>query len=809
MKRLFSMGKKILLIGLGAFSIGFVSGCASSSAFLDPSISLDGLDQSVETFDNSFNESQIPDQWPDYGMGDPFVFRFNGCYYVYPSTRYDQSGVRAWKSKDLMSWMPCTGEGLPKGYVLSPDYAAETLCAYAPEVTYVNGTFYLCESQSGTGHYFFSSPSPEGPFTPITGNEGNSIDGDFFLDQDENLYFLRAQDSFIRMHKLNDDFTFSNSAINIEAATMGGWTEGPNMLLRDGVYYLTFTGVHVGSAGYKVGYASLKNSDSGFVKSGYVRGDNILINTDDEWNTLGHSSTVLGPDLDSYYIAYHSRSNGKNGRQFNLSRLLFSGAAMMVDRPSLKGTVKPALADFRSYDPDRDLTTSGSFKLSGSAAPKNFTGEWNFAGENVRCVFSYASADQYDYLLLKNSAIEIHGISDGTDKLLHTIVLKKTYSLEALHTLRLSARDGKADLYFDNMEKGLRLSLPTSAGKIGYFGAGFTVGFTGYSSSSLGSSDGIVPKQDRFFADSYDQKTSNLSNSETLVSEASSKNENITAETGEKVLFLSLGDSATYKIYMDSAGLYALSLRIGSKSLGKMIGIKVDNEAMTRTFLPSSSADTEFINVETKKISLSKGEHYLTLVSDGDLIFLGGKLYESGTPGPFSSNLTSAGSDVVLRGNGMSFGESGLLTTDGDRAIAYLDRQGYDDCTVTVDLAFQKDTSVSSAGLLLRAKNDAYSSWDDGDSVQGYYFGIKNSLAFVKRCDYQAMTKQIAIDSGDFATKEKHVLVVRIFGNAMTMTLDGSLLFSLVDADAVYGGRIGLYSDGCACLFSKLDVAAI
>ena len=40
--------------------------------------------------------AQIGDAWEDYGFGDPFVMRYNGRYYLYPSTRDDQVGVKCW-----------------------------------------------------------------------------------------------------------------------------------------------------------------------------------------------------------------------------------------------------------------------------------------------------------------------------------------------------------------------------------------------------------------------------------------------------------------------------------------------------------------------------------------------------------------------------------------------------------------------------------------------------------------------------------------------------------------------------------------
>ena len=50
----------------------------------------------------------IANQWEGYGIGDPFVMRWNGAYYLYCSTLNDTVGVRAYKSVDLINWAPLT-----------------------------------------------------------------------------------------------------------------------------------------------------------------------------------------------------------------------------------------------------------------------------------------------------------------------------------------------------------------------------------------------------------------------------------------------------------------------------------------------------------------------------------------------------------------------------------------------------------------------------------------------------------------------------------------------------------------------------
>ncbi|MGE7057459.1 glycoside hydrolase, partial [Paenibacillus glucanolyticus] len=50
------------------------------------------------------NPMKLDQEWEDYGIGDPYVLRFNGRYYLYCSTKDWRVGIKAWSSEDLVSW---------------------------------------------------------------------------------------------------------------------------------------------------------------------------------------------------------------------------------------------------------------------------------------------------------------------------------------------------------------------------------------------------------------------------------------------------------------------------------------------------------------------------------------------------------------------------------------------------------------------------------------------------------------------------------------------------------------------------------
>ncbi|GJM71907.1 hypothetical protein HMSSN036_41230 [Paenibacillus macerans] len=238
------------------------------------------------------NPRTLPDEWEQYGLGDPYVLKYNGYYYLYVSTRDTDDGVKVWSSRDLVNW---NYRGLAATDPI-------THGAYAPEVIYWNGTFYMYTSPAGNGHYVLSSTSPTGPFQVVTGNLGKSIDGHVFIDDDGSFSFYHAAPGRIDAAPMS-----SPTAIGASASTgvgMGGWTEGATVFKRNGKYYMTYTGNHVFSKGYRVDYAvSTSGPRSGYAADGL---NPALISSEGPTVGLGHNTVVVGPDLDTHYMLYHN-----------------------------------------------------------------------------------------------------------------------------------------------------------------------------------------------------------------------------------------------------------------------------------------------------------------------------------------------------------------------------------------------------------------------------------------------------------------------------------------------------------------------
>src|SRR5882724_7248658 len=179
------------------------------------------------------------------GIGDPFIMKYNGVYYLYPSDG-GSIGFQVWSSTDLINWT--------YGGLIATDDQAKN--GYAPEVKYSNGTFYLYTSPYGAGHVVYTSSSPTGPFTVVTGNQGQDIDGSPFVDDNGTWYFLTASGSGIQGCVMTNPLTLGTRSVVPGCQMSGQWTEGPGVFKRNGVYYMTFTGNNVLSTGYRVDVAT-------------------------------------------------------------------------------------------------------------------------------------------------------------------------------------------------------------------------------------------------------------------------------------------------------------------------------------------------------------------------------------------------------------------------------------------------------------------------------------------------------------------------------------------------------------------------
>ncbi|NCA95364.1 MAG: DUF1080 domain-containing protein [Methanomicrobia archaeon] len=786
------------------------SSSEGGSSSLPPSSSItDPIDELVapqvrELYENSFGEDRIPDQWDAYGVGDPFVYRFNGVYYLYVSTRDSETGVRAWKSLDLVNWEKITGQGLAEGYV-SED--AITKAAYAPEVMYHNGFFYMITSPAGNGHYMLRAEKPEGPFVAITGNFGQSIDGSFFQDDDEKIYMTRSNAGNIRIAQLKTDWTANTLSLKtLNNTQIGNWTEGSYILRRNGVNYITYTGTHVTSAGYRVGYSF--SEGSAVTNTAYTQDqNNIILSTSADFNGLGHSATVLGPDMDSYYIVYHNLLNsGGPIRAYSMNRLFFNGTDMMASNVKRTGNIVPEMASYSSHDAQEDLVAEGDFLLSTETSDDQFTTEWNLKGSGGQAVFAYTSPNDYAYVTFNGTKIELHRV-DGNDTLVQSVTLKNTYSTDVLHTLRAIYRDGVLDLQFDNMTKMDGVAITLNAGKVGYKNVAATnIGYTGFSNHAFGSSDNAEFKQGKALANSYDLTESDLSRGSNLV-KLESGYVSPSVKTGSYDLHLKAGDKAHYLFYFENDGYQSLSMALPTSMMGKSITVSVDGVSQN-LIVPTYELDAnvEYFQAELGRFAIHEGSHYVTISSSDDVQF-NSFTFDVATDSTemFEHDLSTLGGDAMLYANVWKIKNGGHYATGGNRQLLYVGEPIITNATMEADLYFDGATAASTAGFLLRAGNEAFSVHENNDSIQGYYVAINNAQVSLRRKDYN-WTMILDSSGGSFASGVDHNLKVSIQGNRIIVSVNDVEYIDYIDANPLGSGHLGLYTDGAAATYKNLKI---
>ncbi|MDD3818277.1 MAG: glycoside hydrolase family 43 protein [Actinomycetota bacterium] len=415
-------------------------------------------------------------------FADPFVLRYNGKYYLY-CTNPD---IRCWSSDNLVDWEL-------EGPTINSD-TFPSLVPFAPEVVYWNGVFYMYTSPNGMGHYVLKSKSATGPFYAVTGNIAHCIDGSVFIDDDGKWYFYWADESGILGCEMNSPTEFGE-VVNT-GAYMHGWTEGPMVVKENGIYYMTYTGNHYLSKGYRINAAKSRHPLKGYKDCSC---NPIIVHTEEPWVGLGHSSTVYGPDMLTRYIFYHN-INPDRSRDLNIDIIILDESVHVLGPTNFPQPV-PRLPDF-------------SDNMISNKSVENWDllkGKWEIyngfriAYPNFWCLSThtlYTESGVIEFNLSVMSGEGTYGVSigdfcivmdtasnlvkltgqDGTT--LHECIIPYEYLHHALHCLRLRYdRDG-IHLYIDG-RKATEFNVPICAGgQIGYFSEGpiIEMGYTAFNS---------------------------------------------------------------------------------------------------------------------------------------------------------------------------------------------------------------------------------------------------------------------------------------------------------------------------------------
>lgn len=727
------------------------------------------------------NPMPIPDHYPpihagadDYGIGDPFVMRFNGLYYLYASTCEDR--VRVYTSANLIDWTY-------QGYCTQ---GRDVYFAYAPEVVYWRGDFYMVTSPGGNGHFVLRSESPLGPFTKITGNFGYSIDGSFYVLDDGQLILLHPDSQIIKQSYLDPDTLLPSGPMLSTGATLRHWTEGPGLLRRGDWHYLTFTGNHLCSTGYRVAFASRRDTPVG---NYYQREESTLfINSvfGDDFKGLGHSSNAIGPDLDSLYTAYHSLvSLAGPARLYNLDRLLTNGGLLYTTGPTDTPMPVPAMPDVYgdiAGDPhDFAVTEDGWFATIDAA--DRFTQECNFGVEGGEAVWRLAEREGQE-ALLRTDGVALW-LTVGNEEIARAQI-PELGAEGRLHTLRVECTPDVLYAYIDGMRL-LTLEQPgLTAERVGaYAGDGVAYSFVACTAQALGSGDRLAIKAiPGHFAAVH------ALNADTLPA--------VTLGTQEELAPV-LG-SADYAVRIAEAGEYCFDLTVRAADAGKPLSLSLDGEALLSFAVPAyGGKEAETFTFTTVPVALPQGDYTLTLA--GEDVAVNTVSAFAHTPAQameYDFTTVEQRRTFIALGPFTNDMEQGTLSIRANTAgYALFGDPGNTDVELAVRLRLPK-AGIGSSGILLRATHVSLYDAQVADSFYGYAVSMSALGLNLRRVRYGAVGQVEFVSVPEWKGQEEAELILRAEGTRITLSLPDSAapLLVIEDASPFTHGQYGFFSTG-------------
>ncbi len=671
-------------------------------------------------------------------LGDPYIMKYRGYYYLYVSA--GDRNIYCWRTKDLMEWS--------EPYICSTDET--TAVAYAPEVIYWNGRFYMCTSPRGGGHYLLTSDSPTGPFTHQTGNLGRDIDGSMFVNDDGKWYFYHANNGGIRGCLMPTHLTFGDD-VDLGCRISGQWTEGPCVFKRNNLFYLIYTGNHVWTNGYRIDYAM---SASGPLSGFHPQSEQNPILVDTETPThkaLGHGTAFVGPDLDTYFFCYHNLQDNKARRLLNFERIAWNGDKLMMTGPTDWEQDRPLVAEndyFERTDLGDKWEATGAngwqtdakeqtLSYAGDDAAQaifqtdalaDYTAEFTMAcpdpskGGQTGAVFSYVDKANYCQAVINTDTkkFEIVIVADGAEQPRKSFSLPADFDPACWHSVRIEKNGTRVRAYIDGMRKS-QFTLTAGPGRVGYVSLGEPSRF-GYIAVSP-----------------YVDGSASLQVSQPLpgmiaANLCTEKNEQVAPVSASmsvgkyNVMRCDAGATMTYRVNIQRTGRYNIGLRYRSTVVSHA-QLLLDGELlMDNIELPSTRSALRVLTLQD--LDLPGGRHDLTFQLVEGRAFVLEYNIKRGVqdPHPMADDFDEGfspewgyreGNWTIVDGQLESTGRYGKMLMGG------FDDIHLTDYTVECDVYYTN--GQTNGGLLFRTTNASTGGADDNpvlgtDFLQGYVF---------------------------------------------------------------------------------------
>lgn len=263
-------------------------------------------------------------------FGDPFILLWEGKYYAYGTNSRD--GIAVYVSDDLLTWR--VPEEAPGGLALNNADVWADRWFWAPEVYHANGKFYMY--YSADEHICVAvSESPLGPFKqeiqkPMIAGE-KCIDNSLFTDDNGKhyLFFDRFTDGLnIWVAELEDNLLdikpeTMHPCIHVSQPWEEIWprvNEGPFVIKRNSIYYMTYSANSYESPFYGIGVATSVNIDGPWIKYEH----NPVFQKPGGLVGIGHSAMFTDKE-GNLRIVFHAHNNTTriHPRQMYISTVRF------------------------------------------------------------------------------------------------------------------------------------------------------------------------------------------------------------------------------------------------------------------------------------------------------------------------------------------------------------------------------------------------------------------------------------------------------------------------------------------------------
>lgn len=754
-------------------------------------------------------------------LGDPYIMKYRGYFYLYVSA--GDRNIYCWRTKDLVEWS--------QPYVCCTD--PTTAVAYAPEVVYWNGVFYMCTSPRGGGHYILSSESPTGPFVHRTENLGREIDGSMFTDDDGVRYFYRADFGGIRGCVMPTPLSV-DADVDLHCCISGQWTEGPCVFKRNGLYYLLYTGNHVLTDGYRIDYAiSGEGPLSGFVAQ--AEQNPILVDTETpKHKALGHGTAFVGPDLDTYYFCYHNLLERHSRRLLNFERIAWNSDRLMMTGPTDWEQDRPLVAVTDYFERDEvgqqwDFPKGGQWTVADAdrlcqsnarglrtavfqpCSYDDYTAEFTLraaSGSAGRCgaLFSYIDKKNYAQAVINvtERKLEILSYAKGKETLHGRYDLPRDFDPEKWHSMRIEKNGKCFKAFVDGMCKAQFVSA-IPGGKVGYVtrNCASDFGYIAVSPYVDGSAirDVSLPVPGMLAANLWKEARGGVTAMPVAMSAGR-----------YNLMRCEAGAAMTYHINVQHDGCYNIGLRYRSEALSH-VRLLLDGQPVTPDIeLPSTQSAilVEPIN----DIRLRGGHHQLTVqVIDGKADIMEYNI-KRGVENPhrmaddFDAGVSREwgyreGKWSIVDGRLESTGRYGKMLM-GD-----FDNIHLTDYSVECDIFYSEgDTN---GGLLFRTTNASTGGADDSpvlgtDFLQGYFFLADDATVTLGKHNFGWQPLQTVSHPIDIAVP--HHMKVEVEGANIRCYLDDmqTPLISYTDPVPFITGRAGIRAHNSVVRFDNFVV---